>query len=302
MRLPRSGLAALRFLAAAALLSAAVYICHRSVYGLAACIARDAIALATPGGLVSGAAWSPETGRFALESSSLGLTVLARSNSLPFLLVVPSALAWALSMRRRPLVAAALCAAGLVGGALILGQDLLALLDRDLEARGISVFSPARSAFHRAWLRLGWDLAMVVVPAAACVLVIAPRLVTQTNGTRAEPPARPALRRIRMRRQGVAAGLAFAAAVAGVDTLLAARLADASLHRRFLVELEAREPDLPDYLVDAGHASFAAGRSRDAVLYFERARLFPASRVRADQGLALVRSVTDASRNWRRAP
>ncbi len=294
---------AIRFVLACLVLGWIVVELRDPIHGLVARLTRDIAFLTSAPGLFSGLRWDAELERFVLGSGALGTSVAARSVSLPFLLVLPAAASFALPARhriRRAIVMSGVC---LVVASAILSQDILALLDRSLAERAVSVFPEWRVAFLRQWLALGWDLAMIAVPTAACVWALWPVLAPARPVTPERRPPAPTERtgslRLGSRRLAALAGAALLALLV-LDAWIDRRLGAPQLERRFLEALAERDSDLPDYFLGSGRRALASGRWRDAGLYFERAVLFEASRTQARDGLASLESAM-ARREARRA-
>ncbi len=294
-----------QFLVAYAALGLGLYAFPEPVYEALARLARDGVVLTSPDGLVSGVVRQPPD-RFLIQSGSLGLSVDARSLSLPFVLTLPPALALAVPSRRRWTHAAVLALACLLLGAAILSQDLLAILSRSLRAERLAVLPAWQTAFYRAWLRSGWDFAMIAVPTGACVWALRPLLDAPApagagggGGRRQRGGRKPRTRRgrdqapARARPSWLAPAAAWCALLGtglALDLWVSRRLADPEAGNRFLLRIGEHGPAVPAYFLRAGEQALARGSLRDAGEYYRRAALFPEARARAERGLAMVES------------
>jgi hypothetical protein len=275
------GRSALRFVLACALLGAVLWVARPFVYAVVARIARDVALWSAPAGLVSGLRWHEALERFVLDSLALGVSVHIESLSLAFLLVIPAAFTWALPRSGRARAAAVQLCVCLGLGSAIVAHDLLAIASRTLVAQGVAPFGAWRTGFYEGWIRMGWDFAMIALPAAACLWAVFPLLVE-------EGERRETLPRRRIRAGRVAATVAVA--LVFLDLGATTRLADEASQQRFLRELGERDPDLPGYLLGRGLYAQRTGRVRDAEAFLERAALFPATERSARSALEALRA------------
>lgn len=274
------GRSALRFVLASTLLGVVLVVARPLVYTVVARVARDVALWSAPAGLVSGLRWHEALERFVLDSLALGVSVHIGSLSIAFLLVIPAAFTWALPRPGRLRAAALQLGVCLGLGSAVVAHDLLAIVSRTLVAEGVAPFGAWRSGFYEGWIRMGWDLAMIALPAAACLWAVFPLLVEQDEPHPTPPPRRARAGRV------VAA---IASALLLLDLGATTRLADERSQQRFLRELGERDPDLPGYLLGRGLYAQRAGRLRDAEAFLERAALFPGTERRARSALAALR-------------
>jgi len=274
----------LRLLLACALLGGALGVARPFVFPAVARVAGDLVAWSTPPGMVTQVRWEEPRARFVLVSAPLKQSIGVQSVSLLLILVLPAAFAWALPAPGRLGAAALALLACFAVGSLVVGQDLLAFFDAKLIGEGITAFGPVRTEFHATWVDLGWDLGMLAIPAAACILALWPLL----EGSGPRPTLGQRLRRRPL--AAAAGGLALAGLLVAADAGASRRRAEAGAPGRFLRELAERNPDLPEHFLGLGEASLEAGRINEADAYFRRAGLFPSSRGLARRGLARVRA------------
>lgn len=269
----------LRFLLACVALGAALHMARPVLYPGVARVARDVAVLTTPRGLVSSVSWLEESERFRLLSQSLRTAIHVKSVSLLLILVLPAAFTFSLPAPRRLLATFAVLVGCFLIGSAIVGQDLVAFLSHEMAGQGVALFSPWLSLLHEGWINLGWDFAMIGVPATVCIFALWPLL-----GDEPESEAAAA-----GRWSWRAASLAAVAALGillGLDLVASARVPDGAVQREYLLALGGRDPDLPDYFLRRGDESLEEGRIRAAAAYFNRASLFPVARARAAEGIA----------------
>jgi hypothetical protein len=124
-----------------------------------------------------------------------------------------------------------------------------------------------------------WEIAMVYLPAAACVLVSIP--FTRLPAAAAAPSAGAS-----RRRRAIALGLVGAAFVLAVAL---DRLASARIHRldadALLRELEPWNPGLGEFLVRSGDEALERGKEEEAIAIFRLALRYESSAAAATKGL-----------------
>jgi hypothetical protein len=284
-----------RFLLACAVIGGMLGLARPVLYRGVARVARDVSVLTTPTGMVASVSWQESHTRFQLVSQALREAIHVESVSLLLILVLPACFAFALPAPHRWRASAATLLGCFLVGSVIVGQDLVAFLNRTMEEQGVPVFSPGVSAFHEGWINLGWDFAMIGIPATACILALWPLLEGSPAARRAEEtPAAWGRRRLAVTGVSCAVGLA---ALIGLDQLASARAADEDARLDYLAALGKREPALAEHFLRRGEQALAAGRVRDAAGYFNRAALFPAAQARAAEGMRDARALRQARRS-----
>ncbi len=279
---------AARFGLAAGALALVLWAIEPLVFGALARAARDLIVVSTSEPRVTQITWLPPT--FAVTSplhdGTLGLT----APWFRLALVAPLALALALPgapSRSRLAACAAVATAIFVASALALANDVLAALVERLGTRGLVPLPPWRASLHTAGRDAMWEVAMVYLPGAACLLVSLP--VTRFPSA----PAKPAATRAtapRRRRALLASALVAAAALAvALDRVASARIADLD-PEELLAELEPWNPDLGGYLVRVAEAALASDRTDEATRIFRLALRYESSAGAATDGLRRARA------------
>jgi hypothetical protein len=209
---------------------------------------------------------------------------LALIAPLAFALALPGALAWS-----RVGACAAVGTAIFAASALALANDVLAALIQSLARHGLTPLAPWRASLHVAGREAMWEVAMVYLPAAACLAVSLPQ--ARFPGAKARPERRAPSRRAR----GVLVAAVAAALLGavGVDALASARIARLD-PEALLRELEPWNPELGAFLVRTAEASLAAGRTEEATRIFQRALRYESSAAAASDGLRRARERASA--------
>lgn len=173
-----------------------------------------------------------------------------------FSLALPLAAALALpSAGRRRGTVAWLCLAGVCVSTTYLALSLTANLDAGLAQRGLSVFSPGRTTLHGLVRSHGWPYCAILLPAAGSLWVASRSVLgAGPQGGAAEAVGRRGL---------VACTLALAALVVASE-FAAQRRARPVTASEMLVEIEAWNPGVRAYLLEAAKQHDAAGRSSHA--------------------------------------